>query len=85
MNLDCTDIVTAGILCHRVWVGCFHDGVFEIGDQNLIPKITDPLHVRGNAANLEDRTIKKILHENGSQFPEEKISFALSSRLAAFP
>ena len=34
-----------------------------------------PLDVRGNAANLENRTIR-FLHtdENRSQFPEEKIS-----------
>ena len=45
----------------------------------------DPLHVRGNAINLEDRTIRFFfLHENRSQFPEEKIYFDLSSRLAAF-
>ena len=43
------------------------------------------LHVRGNAANLGDRTIRFFLHENRSQFPEEKISFVLSTRLAAFP
>ena len=45
----------------------------------------DPLHVRGNAANQEDRTIIFFLHENISQFPEAKICFVLSSRLAAFP
>ena len=43
----------------------------------------DSLHVRGNAANLENNKI--FLHENRSQFPEEKNSFVLSSRLAAFP
>ena len=37
----------------------------------------DPLHDCGNAANLEYRTIRF--------FAEEKISFVLSSRLAAFP
>ena len=39
----------------------------------------DPLHVRGNAANLEYRTIRFPL------LTEAKISFVLSSRLAAFP
>ena len=42
----------------------------------------DPLHVRGNVANLEDRIII-CWHENRSQFPEEKISFVLSSRLGS--
>ena len=42
----------------------------------------DPLHVCGNAANLDDRTII-FLHENRSQFPEKKMYFVLSSRLAA--
>ena len=46
-------------------------------------KLIDPLHVCGNVANLEDRTIIFILHENRSQFLEEKIYFVLSSRLAA--
>ena len=41
----------------------------------------DPLHVRGNAANLEDWTIGFLF----TQFPEEKIYFVLSSRLAALP
>ena len=45
----------------------------------------DPLHIRGNAANLDNRTIRFFLHENRSQFPEGKISFVLSSRLTAFP
>ena len=45
----------------------------------------DPLHVRWKAANLEDETRRFFLHENRSQFPEEKISFVLSFRLAAFP
>ena len=44
-----------------------------------------PLHVRGNASHVGDRTIRYFLHENRSQVPEEKISFVLSSRLAAFP
>ena len=33
---------------------------------------------------VEDRTIRFFLHEDRSQFPEEKIYFVLSSRLAAF-
>ena len=40
-------------------------------------QIIDPLYVCGNAANLEDRTIRF--------FTNAKIYFALSSRLAAFP
>ena len=39
----------------------------------------DSLHICGNAANLEYRTIIKI------QFTEAKICFVLSSKLAAFP
>ena len=44
----------------------------HLGNQliNLVISI-DPLHVHGNAANLGDRTI--CLHENRSQFPEEKL------------
>ena len=60
--------------------------LFEMGQQTTkLNRSIDPLQVRGNAANLEDRTIRFFLHENRSQFPEEKIYFVLSSRLAAFP
>ena len=39
----------------------------------LFELITDPLHVRGNAANLGKEQYDFFLHENRSQFPEANI------------
>ena len=43
-----------------------------------------PLHVRGNATNLGDRTKRAFFYENRSQFLEEKMPLVLSPRLASF-
>ena len=64
--------VGEGIACVDVFCGVHYSLLLMLYFWTV-----DPLHVCGNTANLEDRTIL-FLHENRSQFPEEKISFVFA-------
>ena len=61
-----------------------------MGSFILLPSVDtfcfiDPLHVLGNAANLEDRTIIFFYMKIDLNSEKRKFILVLSSRLAAFP